>query len=76
MPQSASRVHSCRELVTGNEVQAKVGDVVHFRGRVIDMHEPMELFWAVDSVGERRILEFREYAIYLMADSAPTDAES
>ncbi|MDQ4501056.1 hypothetical protein [Sinomonas sp. ASV322] len=64
------RISSCRELVCGDEIQAQVGSVVHFRGRVTNLHPPMDLFWAVDAIGERRLIDFHEYAVYVVAETA------
>ncbi|MEA5454454.1 hypothetical protein SPF06_06945 [Sinomonas sp. JGH33] len=70
MPHHACRISSCRELVCGDEILAQVGGVVHFRGRVTNLHAPMDLFWAVDAIGERRIIDFHEYAVYLVTEAA------
>ena len=69
MPHRECRVRSCKELVCGDEIQARVDDVVHFRGHVINVHQPMELFWAIDAIGERRIIDFQEYAVYVLTES-------
>ncbi|MDQ4503806.1 hypothetical protein [Sinomonas sp. ASV322] len=52
----------------GAEVEARIGDVVHFRGRVVVLHEPMQLFWAVDPIGERRIIDFHEFAVRIVTE--------
>ncbi|MCH6472451.1 hypothetical protein [Sinomonas terrae] len=64
MSHGTARVYSCEELRCGDEIQAQFGGVVRFHGHVIELHRPMELLWAVDAIGERRIIEIKKYTVY------------
>jgi hypothetical protein len=59
-------VSSCRELAYGDRIEAAVSGVVWFQGEVVQIWPAMELFWAIDSLGERRIIEFSEYTVSLL----------
>ena len=61
---SGARVHSCEEVGRGAEIEARVKGAKHFEGLVIETHPKMRLFWAVSSVGVRRLIEFDEYEVY------------
>lgn len=54
---------TCGELQRGDVVQAKSGHVL-FTGRVIEIHVGHELFWAVDSLGDRRLIDLGSYEVY------------
>lgn len=69
MTQSISRVHSCAAIANGDKIQAEFQGVVHFRGQVAEMHPTMSIFWAVDSIGERRLIDFLDFAVYLVHDA-------
>ncbi|GHG61154.1 hypothetical protein GCM10012320_36020 [Sinomonas cellulolyticus] len=60
-------VSGCDELSPGTEIEARIGGVWHFAGRVEETHPPMGLFWAESPAGERRIIEFEEYEVYRAA---------
>jgi hypothetical protein len=57
-------VASCRDLDAGAEVEARVRGQKHFEGQVTETHPKMRLFWAVDSLGARRLIELDEYEVY------------
>ncbi|WP_460991570.1 hypothetical protein [Sinomonas soli] len=63
----AGRVRTCRELSLGMDIEARVGGVWHFAGRVLEIHPSMGLFWAESAAGERRIIEFEEYEVHRRA---------
>ncbi|MDQ0260211.1 hypothetical protein [Sinomonas atrocyanea] len=63
----AGRVRTCRELSPGMDIEARVGGVWHFAGRVLEIHPSMGLFWAESAAGERRIIEFEEYEVHRRA---------
>lgn len=58
------RILSCSELSEGGYVEARVRGTVHFHGRVHEIMPSMNIFWAIDSMGERRIIDFGEYEIH------------
>jgi hypothetical protein len=49
------------------DIEARVGGVWHFAGRVLEIHPSMGLFWAESAAGERRIIEFEEYEVHRRA---------
>jgi hypothetical protein len=55
------------------DIEARVGGVWHFAGRVLEIHPTMGLFWAESPAGERRIIEFEEYEVHRRA-SGPAAA--
>lgn len=57
-------VRSCHELEAGAEIEARVRGEKHFEGRVDETHPKLRLFWAVDEVGVRRLIELDEYEVY------------
>ncbi|GEB64583.1 hypothetical protein SAT01_20310 [Sinomonas atrocyanea] len=61
------RIRACRELRPGMDIEARVGGVWHFGGRVLEIHPSMGLFWAESPAGERRIIEFEEYEVHRRA---------
>ena len=64
---SAMRVRSCYELEAGAEIEARVGGEKHFEGQVTETHSKLRLFWAVDGVGVRRLIELDEFEVYRLA---------
>jgi hypothetical protein len=61
-----TRLHSCAQLIIGDWVKAESRGTAPFQGQVVEIHQPMDLFWAVDFIGERRILDFESHSIYLI----------
>lgn len=58
------RVLTCAGLVPGDVVQAHVGAVLQFIGCVTETQAEHELFWAVDSIGQRRLIDLGSYEVY------------
>lgn len=58
-------VRACRELSTGDEIEAKYQDRLIYRGRVTEMIPHLELFWIIDTVnGGRKLLDTAELEIF------------
>lgn len=57
-------VRSCHELEAGAEIEARIRGERRFKGTVAETHPKMRLFWAVDHVGVRRIIELDEYEVF------------
>ena len=63
-------VRSCHELDPGSVVEARVRGEKHFEGQVTETHPKMRLFWAVDQVGVRRLIELDEYEVYRLPENS------
>ena len=58
------RMLTCAGLVPGDMIQAHVGTVLQFTGCVTETQADGELFWAVDSIGQRRLIDLGSYEVY------------
>ncbi|KRE80946.1 hypothetical protein [Arthrobacter sp. Soil762] len=58
-------IWTCRELSTGDEIEAKYKDRVIHRGQVTEVIPQLELFWIIDTLtGGPKLLDTAEFAIF------------
>ena len=58
------RILACVELETGDAIEARLGPILHFTGCVTEVQTDQELFWATDSIGHRRLIDFGSYDVF------------
>jgi hypothetical protein len=69
------RVRSCHELLPGAEIEARVRGEKHFEGQVDTAHPKMGLFWAVDKVGVRKLIELDAYEVYRIPAASDSSSD-
>ena len=67
---TGERVRSCHELEAGAVIEVRWRGEKHFEGQVDVTHPRMGLFWAVDEVGVRRLIELDEYEVYRLTEKS------
>lgn len=60
-------VRASASLARGDVVQAYAAGVLHFTGCVTEVHADGGLFWAVDSIGQRQLIDLGSYRVYRLS---------
>jgi hypothetical protein len=59
------RIRTCTEIREGDAILAHYGTVLQFAGLVTLIQADHKLFWAVDSLGCRRLIDLGSYNVFL-----------
>lgn len=65
-PKMPHPIHSVDCLSPGSRIQASRVGLMQLQGTVDVMHLTLELFWMVDDLGERRIIDLDTYLVELV----------
>lgn len=60
-------VSRCASLAHGDVVQAYMAGVLCFTGCVTEVQPEGELFWAVDGIGHRQLIDLGSYLVYRLS---------
>jgi hypothetical protein len=72
------QLHDCSDLEHGDIIHAHRRGILQFVGRVTEIDPSQELFWAVDSIGDRRLVDLGSYDVYrpLQGGTDPYDTSA